>query len=120
MRVAARLKELRSRGHSAASLMDAAHEWHGLAQEGEALLGRTGWSLMRGYGRMMSGPHSGQYVSALPVAEVRVLLQALQRGERVPVHLMHRHHSGRYEASWLSLANGRLAMHYPDRTDPAA
>jgi hypothetical protein len=119
MSIAAKLKRLRTRPNSAASLMDAAREWYGVAQEGEALLGKSGWTLMRGYGRMMSGPHSGQYVSALPVADVRVLLQALQRGEKVPVHLMHRHRSGCYEASSLSFASGRLLMHYLDRSEPA-
>jgi hypothetical protein len=120
MSVAAKLKELRTRRQSAAALMDAAREWHALAQQGEALLGRKGWTLLRGYGRMMSGPYSGQYVSALPAAEAAVLLKALQRGETIPVHLMHRHRSGCYEASFLSLADGRLLMHYPGRTEPAA
>lgn len=67
----------------------------------------------------MAGTNSGQYVSAQSGAEVRLLLQALKPGERIPVHLMHRHRSGCYESSELSLADGRLLMHYPDRTESA-
>lgn len=97
----------------------AAIEWHQLAQEAEALLGERGWVLLRSFGRMMSGPYSGRYVSALAPDEVRALLAALQRGARIPVHLMHRHQSGNYEASTLSLADGCLMMHYPDRSEAA-
>lgn len=99
--------------------LQAAREWHQLGIEGEAVLGTRGWSLFRSFGRMMSGPCSGQYVSALPTEDVRALLKALRRGERVPVHLMHRYRSGHYEASSLSLDEGRLMMHYVDRSDPA-
>lgn len=67
----------------------------------------------------MSGPYSGHYVSGLPISEARKLLRALQGGERLPVHLMHRHRSGNSESSALSLADGRLVMHYPDRSEPA-
>jgi hypothetical protein len=104
---------------SPGSLMDFAREQVRLTQEGEALLGSVGWALLRTYGRVMSGTHSGRYVSALPCAEVRVLLQALQHGVGIPVHLMHRHRSGCHESSWLSLVEGRLLMHFPERTEPA-
>jgi hypothetical protein len=114
-----KLKWLRSRASNRGSLMDAAREWNGLMQEGEALLGRDGWTLLRRYGRVMSGANSGHYVSALSTAEVRDLLSALQRGARVPVHLMHRHRSAYYAPSELSLSDGRLLMHYPDRAEPA-
>jgi hypothetical protein len=113
------LKKILSRWDSPGSFMDFAREWRRLTHEGEALLGASGWALLRGYGRLMSGPYSGQYVSALPHAEVRALLHELHRGEQIPVHLMHRHRSGLYESSSLSLAEGRLLMHYPDRTEPA-
>lgn len=99
--------------------MEVALEWHRLAQEGEALMGARGWSLLRRYGRLMAGPYSGQYVSGLPSEEVQALIQALKRGERVPVHLMHRHRSGHYESSCLSVVDGRLLMHYSDRTESA-
>jgi hypothetical protein len=104
---------------AAPTLMDVVLEWHQLSQEGQALLGETGWTLLRAYGRVMSGKFTGQYVSGLPVDEVRSLLRALQRGQRVPVHLMHRHRSGNYESSSLSLSDGRLLMHYGSRTEPA-
>jgi hypothetical protein len=99
--------------------MEAAREGHQLGQEGERLLGLIGWRLFRGNGRLMSGRHSGSYVSALPCAEVRRLLIALLQGERVPVHLMHRHRSGNYESSVLSLTAGRLVMHYADCSESA-
>lgn len=119
MNLLSKLKMLGVRVSNPNSLMDAAREWNALGQEGEALLGRRGWSLLRAYGRVMSGASSGCYVSALPTREVQALLAALQRGERVSVHLMHRHRSAYYEPSELSLSNGRLLMHYPDRTEPA-
>lgn len=81
MRLLFRLKELFARTASADALMEAAREWNTLKREGEALLGPTGWTLLRRYGRLMSGTYSGQYVSALPASQVRALLQALQRGE---------------------------------------
>ena len=99
--------------------MDAAREWHQLGLDGESLLGVTGWRLFRGYGRLMSGPYSGSYVSALPIDEARRLLVAMQRGERIPVHLMHQHRSGTYESSVLSLFAGRLVMHYADHSELA-
>jgi hypothetical protein len=99
--------------------LEAAREWHKLGVEGEELLGAKGWSLLRSYGRLMSGPYSESYVSALPFREVRQLLLALRRGERIPVHLMHRHRSGHYESSELSLSEGVLMMHYPDRNEVA-
>lgn len=104
---------------SARAAVEIAREWHRLGEEGERLLGASGWSLLRSYGRVMSGPHSGSYVSALAFEEVRRLLLALQRGERIHIHLMHRHHGGNYESSELSLTDGRLVMHYPDRSEPA-
>lgn len=119
MRLLSKLRALWNRTESPESLMDVAREWHSLGHEAEALLGPGGWPLFRGYGRLMSGPYSGQYASALPSSNVRALLQQLQAGDRVPVHLMHRHRSGCYESSWLSLAEGRLLMHYPDRTESA-
>ena len=116
MRVLSKLKTLCNRTESP-SLMDAAREWHSLGHEARALLGPRGWALFRSYGRLMSGTHSGQYVSALPASYVRALLQQLQAGNQVPVHLMHRHRSGCYESSRLSVTDGRLLMHYPDRTE---
>lgn len=117
------LKTYRTDGIDSASsgtALEAASEWHRLAQDGERLLGSRGWRLLRGYGRLMSGPYSGSYVSALPCEDVRSLLIALLRGERIPVHLMHRHRSGTYQSSSvLSLTEGRLMMHYPDHSEPA-
>lgn len=99
--------------------VEATREWHRLEVEAEELLGPTGWGLLRSYGRLMSGPYSGRYVSALPFSDVRQLLLALRRGERIPVHLMHRHRSGNYESSVLSLSEEGLVMHYADRSELA-
>jgi hypothetical protein len=119
LRMLSMAKELGTGPASLGSLMDVARKWGSMAQESEALLGPTGWALLRSYGRVMSGTYSGQYVSALPSAEVQNLLHALKRGERIPVHLMHRHRSGCYESSSLSLVEGRLLMHYLEGTQSA-
>lgn len=119
LRMLSKLKELSTRSAFPASAMTFARDLERLTLEGEGILGPSGWALLRRYGRVMSGTYSGRYVSALPPADVRALLKALQRGDRIPVHLMHRHRSGCYESSWLSLAEGRLLMHYPERTEPA-
>lgn len=119
LRVLRNAKELFTRTPTPGSLTDVAREWDDIGQEGVALLGATPWALLRSYGRVMSGTYSGQYVSSLPGAEVRTILQALERGDRVAVHLMHRHRKGCYDASALSFAEGRLLMHFPGRTEPA-
>lgn len=100
-------------------VLEATLELHQIRQEGQTLLGVTGWALFRSYGRIVSGPYSGSYVSGVPVDEVRRLLTALKQGQRIPVHLMHRHRSGNYEASELSLSDGRLLMHFAARSEPA-
>ena len=86
---------------------------------GEAALGLQAWSLLYGYGKLMAGPHGGQYLSGVPVKVARAILMALVRGEVVDVHLMHRHQSGKYEASRLALVDGQLVMLFADRTVPA-
>ena len=83
------------------------------------VLGERSWFLFSTYGRVMSGPHSGQYVSGLPDVEVRALIDALVAGYPVDVHLMHRHKSGNYESSRLHIAAGVLVMTFPDRDELA-
>lgn len=119
VRILLKLSALCTRGAPAGSLLDFARERHHLTKDAEALLGPSGWGLLKTYGRVMTGRFSGRYVSALPSPEVRALLKALQRGETIQVHLMHRHRSGCYESSRLSLTQGRLMMHYRDRSEPA-
>ena len=87
----------------------------------EAVLGSQQWSLLRTYGKCMSGPpFGGLYVSGLPAREVEHLLKALAGGGTVPIHLMHRHRSGDHESSCLRLGSrGALVMVYPDRELPA-
>ena len=100
-------------------VMEAALEIDRLRQEGEEVLGVAGWRLFRSYGRVMSGPYSGNYVSGLPFEEARRFIIALKQGQRVPVHLMHRHRSGNFGVSELSVEDGSLVMHYATRSEPA-
>lgn len=90
-----------------------------LHQAGTLALGDRQWMLVWRFGRFMSGPFSGLYVSGVPTAEGRRVLQALLRGEVQPVHLMHRHRSGNYEASSLVLRDSRLVMLFDDREELA-
>jgi len=83
--------------------------------EGERLLGDRAWFLLESYGKLMDGPHSGSYVSALPGKEKLDLARRLVAGETIYVHLMHRHRSGNYEASSLRLVDGKLVMVFRDR-----
>lgn len=94
-------------------------EYLALNKHADAALGMKNWMLVRSYGRIMSGPYTGHYVSALPFEEARRLLDELLRGRRIDVHLMHRHRSGNYESSTLSFAGGRLTMHFANRDEMA-
>lgn len=86
-----------------------------LWQHGERVLGERGWFLFKCYGKMMSGPHSGRYVSALPPSDVHALLDALAAQQRIPVHLMHRHRPGDHPGSYTRLGtDGRLIMGFDD------
>ena len=94
-------------------------EYWELCRYAKTVLGVRGWSLLRGYGKMMHGLHSGEYVSALPFATTGALIDALARGDEVDVHLMHRHRSGNYESSTLRLVGGVLVMQFSDRDELA-
>lgn len=84
-----------------------------------SVLGERGWFLLRSYGRLMNGPSSGRYVSALSTEAARSLVDALARGDEIDVHLMHRHVSGNYESSTLRFEGGQLVMRFPDREERA-
>lgn len=90
-----------------------------LQSQARALLGDRAFSLLVSYGRLMSGRHTGRYVSGLPAIEQLKLAQRLTDGDEVPVHLMHRHLSGNYESSSLRLLNGKLIMVFRDREEVA-
>lgn len=90
-----------------------------LARDGTSVLGERGWMLFSQYGRVMNGPHQGLYVSGIPTVDARVLLAQLASGNRIPVHLMHRHRSGHYESSSLRLRGGDLVMQFPEREELA-
>jgi hypothetical protein len=85
----------------------------------EHLLGPGAWSLLRTFGRVMSGQYSGLCVSGLPVVVARDIVDALVRGELVDVHLMRRHVSGDYESSQTAFDGTRLVMRFDDRSEPA-
>jgi hypothetical protein len=67
------------------------------------------------YGRVMAGPHSGQYVSGMPADDVRRVVDSLVLGEIVHIHLMHTHCSGDYPGSKLRFDGTQLWMVYDDR-----
>lgn len=90
-----------------------------LDAHGKRVLGAAGWRLFEQYGRVTVGPKSGLYVSALSSDEVTQLLEALARGEVLPIHLMHRHVSGHYESSRLLLVEGKLVMRFAERDEAA-
>jgi len=85
----------------------------------ESLIGVRNWRLLRSYGKLMAGPHSGSYVSGIPFDLARRLVKALAEGAEVHVHLMHRHRSGNYEASRTRFVDGRLEMVFKDRVERA-
>ena len=93
--------------------------WLGLYQTAKVALGDKNWRLMHSYGRVMSGPHSGLYVSGIPMPAVEAFIDALLSGDEISVHLMHRHVSGNYESSRLSFDGRRLWMRFDDRTELA-
>jgi hypothetical protein len=83
--------------------------------EAERLLGERSWSLLSGYGKLMDGPAAGSYVSGIASDAQLELVHRLVRGETIPVHLMHRHRSGNYEASSLRWSQRGLVMVFRDR-----
>ena len=85
----------------------------------KTVLGVQQAQLLWAYGRIMSGPHNGRYVSGLPPAAARALVDALTHGREVDVHLMHRHRSGVYESSTLRWAAGKFVMRFADREEVA-
>lgn len=84
----------------------------------EDALGSKAWHLLVGYGRVMTGPYVGLYVSGLPASVTRELVDWLVNGEELHVHLMHRHVSGTYESSRTRF-DGRLWMLFEDRSELA-
>lgn len=99
--------------------MDAVRAYAELSDFAGSLIGARNWSLLRSYGKLMSGPHSGSYVSGIPFELARQLVVAIAEGKEVHVHLMHRHRSGNYEASRTRMVDRRLEMVFKDRVEPA-
>lgn len=90
-----------------------------LVGRAQVLLGERAWSLLQSYGKLMSGPHSGHYVSALPAQTQLSVAEQLVAGKTLPIHLMHRHRSGNYETSSLKWRDGQLVMSFKDREEAA-
>lgn len=84
-------------------------------REAEASLGVRSWRLVRSYGRLISGPHSGNYVSGVPLDVQRNTVRRLAAGETLPIHLMHTHVSGNDQTSSLRWSRGKLTMVFDDR-----
>jgi len=87
--------------------------------EAQSLLGERSWFLLSCYGKLMDGPFAGSYVSGIASNAQLELVHRLARGETIPVHLMHRHRSGNYEASSLRWSQSGLVMVFRDREVPA-
>jgi hypothetical protein len=92
-------------------------ERRNLDKYAERVLGANGWALLKGYGRVTSGPHSGCYVSALDLSAATAIVQELAEGNEASIHLMHRHVSGSVESSRLLLSGGRLIMRFRERDE---
>ena len=90
-----------------------------LVRRAEQILGARGWAVLYAYGRLMSGPRSGIYLSALPLEEIGLTIDRLADGCELDIHLMHRYRSDHQEASRLLLIGGKLFMRYRDRDEPA-
>lgn len=93
-------------------------ERQGLEEHATRVLDERGWRLLRSYGKVMEpGEWSGRYFSAIPSSNAHAYIDALASGNSIPVHLMHRHRSGNYEASrtrW-DRSRGVLVMVFDDR-----
>ena len=93
--------------------------WVDMYRSAGVALGTRNRTLVFSYGRVMSGPHGGRYVSGIPASAVLAFIDALLRGEEIPVHLMHRHVSGQHESSRLKFDGECLWMQFADRTELA-
>lgn len=86
-----------------------------VSRRAEALLGERASFLLIRHGKVMAGPNVGKYMSGLSSEELLDLVERVGRGETVPVHLMHRHRKGCYEASSLRMSKEGLVMVFQDR-----
>ena len=85
----------------------------------DKVLGPKAHRLLVRYGRVMSGPYGGLYVSGIPTAVAKELIERLVNGDEIGVHLMHRHVSGNYESSRTRYDGSRLWMLFTDRSELA-
>lgn len=81
------------------------------------VLGKSAWTLLHRYGRLTDGLSSGSYLSGIDASAARAIVEALDAGQAVDVHLMHRHVSGSSELSSLLFRKGRLMMLLKDRSE---
>lgn len=88
-------------------------------QQAEQLIGARAWALVSSFGKLMDGPQAGLYVSGIAFDEQLAVVRRLACGETVPVHLMHKHKSGNYQASALRLSSSGLVMVFADREELA-
>ena len=104
---------------NAGSDSKALHAYLELQRYAETVLGSRAWTLLRSYGKLMSGPFAGVYVSGLPTDLAFEIVDALAQGQTIHVHLMHRHKSGKSEISSLRLLDGKLVMQFLAREELA-
>jgi hypothetical protein len=88
-------------------------------REAERVLGARAWSMLSCYGKLMSGPKAGSYVSGLAFNDQNEIVRRLANGETVPVHLMHKHQSGCYQSSSLRWSRDGFVMVFADREERA-
>lgn len=100
-------------------VMAEAHRRARVRADAERLVGVNEWMLIEKYGRLTAGPHTGCYVSSLPVDAWLQIAKCLVAGETLRIHLMHRHRSGHHEASNLRWSNGELLAVFRDREEVA-
>lgn len=88
--------------------MDPFSKLRALQRDAVVALGDTNWRLLWRYGKVVSGPDSGRYVSSLTFDATRRLVEDLARGAEISVCLMNRPDFELEHGSSLRLIGGRL------------
>ncbi len=89
---------------------DSLATFRNLRHEAIASLGERNWRSLWRYGKVVGGPHSGQYVSSLRFDVIARLVKRLVSGYAIPVCLMNRPDQVLAEVFSLRLINGRLTQ----------
>lgn len=79
-----------------------------LSERAGLSMGRMQWERLLSAGRWTLGPYLGQPTRAAPVQELESMLDALERGDAVPVGLSGNAARRGQQSAWLALDEGRL------------